>query len=135
MTDAFAKYRATFDHLCTNGKLFTGIKRPKGFRQMRRKDCFRNSQILAIDGRATYVEGLCIHRSGGVAFAHGWLTLDGEHAIDVTLSDAESYAYFGITFADAHELAKAILKTGYYGTRLGLDAVMDVPPQLLVETA
>lgn len=59
-----SKYRATFDHLCANGKLFTGIKRPKGFRQMRRKDCFRNSQSLAIDGRATYVEGLCIHYSG-----------------------------------------------------------------------
>ena len=37
----FARYVAaeqrTFDHLCANGKLFTGIKRPKGFRQMRRQ--------------------------------------------------------------------------------------------------
>src|SRR4051794_36991838 len=108
--DAFARYVAaeqrTFDHLCANGKLFTGTKRPKGFRQMRRKDCFRNSQSLAINGRATYVEGLCVGRSG-IAFAHGWLTLDGKHAIDVTLPDAESYAYFGIAL-DAVALADAI---------------------------
>lgn len=71
---------------------------------------------------------------GGVAFAHGWLTLDGEHAIDVTLHDAESYAYFGIAFEDKRELAKAILKTGYYESRLGLDAMMDVPPQLVETT-
>jgi hypothetical protein len=133
MTDAFARYVAaeqrTFDHLCANGKLFTGIKRPKGFRQMRRKDCFRNSQSLAIDGRATYVEGLCVGHSG-IAFAHGWLTLDGEHAIDVTLPDAESYAYFGIAF-DVVALAKAILRSGgYFESRLGLNTIMPIPPQL-----
>jgi hypothetical protein len=129
-----AELRAPFDHLCANGKLFTGIKRPKGFRQMRRRDCFRNSQSLAIDdGRATYVEGLCIHRSEGVAFAHGWLTLDGEHAIDVTLRNAESYAYFGIAFEDRRELARAIRKDGCYKSRLGLGTVMDVVPPELVE--
>jgi hypothetical protein len=134
MTDAFARYVAaeqrTFDHLCANGKLFTGIKRPKGFRQMRRKDCFRNSQSLAMDGRATYVEGLCVRRSVGIAFAHGWLTLDGERAIDVTLPDAESCAYFGIAFEDRRELAKAILKTGCFESRLGLNSIMPVPPQM-----
>ena len=117
-----------FDHLCANGKLFTGIKRPSGFRQMKRKECFRNSQRLAIDGRATYVEGLCLGNSG-IAFAHGWLTLDGEHAIDVTLPDAESYAYFGLTF-DAVALAKAICTSGYYESQIGLSSVMACPPQL-----
>lgn len=135
-TDAFAKYVAAeqhaFDHLCANGKLFTGIKRPNGFRQMRRKDCFRNSQSLAIHGRATYVEGLCVGRSG-IAFAHGWLTLDGEHAIDVTLPNAESYTYFGIAF-DTVALAKAIRKSGCYESHLGLTDTMPVPPQL-AETA
>jgi len=118
-----------FDHLCANGKLFTGIKRPSGFRQMKRKECFRNSQRLAIDGRATYVEGLCVDGILGVAFAHGWLTLDGEHAIDVTLPDAENHAYFGIAFAKV-TLAKAIIKSGYFESLLGLGSVMNTPPQL-----
>jgi hypothetical protein len=131
--DAIAKHRAdqraaAFDHLCANGKLFTGIKRPKGFRQMRRKDCFRNSQSLAIRRRARYVEGLCVGCSGH-SFAHGWLTLDGEHAIDVTLPDAESYVYFGVAL-DTVALAKAICESGYYQSYLGLDSTMSVPPQL-----
>lgn len=130
--DAFARYRAAeqrvFDHLCANGKLFIGIKPPKGFRRMRRKDCFRNSQSLAIEGRATYVEGLCLGHSG-IPFAHGWLTLDGAHAIDVTLPDAESCAYFGIAF-DTVALAKALCKSGYYESHLGLVSIMRAPPQL-----
>jgi hypothetical protein len=129
---AIAKYRAAeqraFAHLCANGKLFTGVKRPKGFRQMKRKECFRNSQSLACEARATYVEGLCMGRLG-VAFAHGWLTLDGERAIDVTLPDAENYAYFGISF-DEVALAKAICKSGYFESHLGLTNVMRAPPQL-----
>jgi hypothetical protein len=125
-----AKERRVFEHLCENGKPFTPIKRPKGFRQMRRKDCFRNSQSLAIDGRATYVEGLCVWVGfPGLAFAHGWLTLDGEHAIDVTLPDAESYAYFGIVF-DRKALAQAINRAGYFQSHLGLTDTMDAPPQL-----
>jgi hypothetical protein len=131
---AIATYRAkeqrAFEHLCANGKLFTGIKRPKGFRQMRQKDCFRNSQSLAIDERAIYVEGLCVRAAGpGLAFAHGWLTLDGERAIDVTLPDAENYAYFGIAF-DGKALAEAINRAGYFQSHLGLTSIMDVPPQL-----
>ena len=132
--DAIAKHRAAqqraFGHLCANGKLFIGIKRPKGFRQMMRKNCFQNSQRVAIAGRATYVEGLCLGRSG-IAFAHGWLTLDGQHAIDVTLPDAESCAcaYFGIPF-DTVALAKAICKSGYHESHLGLNSTMPVPPRL-----
>jgi hypothetical protein len=131
--DAIATHRAAeqraFDHLCANGKLFIGIKRPKRFRQMRRKDCFRNSQSLAIDGRATYVEGLCLDRLG-IPFAHGWLTLDGEHAIDVTLPNAESFSYFGIAF-DTVALAGAICKSGYYESQLRLSSTMRAPPQLV----
>jgi len=98
---AFEQSERTFANLVANGSLFTGIRRPKGFRQMMRKNCFRNAQILAIEGRATYVEGICVARSvPWIGFAHAWLTLDGEHAIDVTL-DAESHAYFGIAFEES----------------------------------
>jgi hypothetical protein len=125
-----AKREASFANLIANGRLFTGIRRPNGFRQMMRKNCFRNAQILAVEGRATYVEGICVARSvPWIGFAHAWLTLDGEHAVDITL-DAQSHVYFGIAFEDKCELARAICKAGYYQSRLSLDTVMDVPPEL-----
>jgi hypothetical protein len=67
------------------------------------------------------------------SLSHGWLTLDGEHAIDVTLPNAESYTYFGIAF-DTVALAKAIRKSGCYESHLGLTDTIPVPPQL-AETA
>jgi hypothetical protein len=126
-----AKKLAALDHLSANGRLFTGIKRPKGFRQMTRKQCFGNSQIIATATdwrqrgwpyRPMYVEGLCIGISCCVgAIHHGWLTLDGIHAIDVTLPDAEDHLYFGIMFDDARTLSRAILKAGCYQNQLDLD--------------
>ncbi|OAF12825.1 hypothetical protein [Bradyrhizobium neotropicale] len=128
-TEARERSKLAYENLVANGKLFTGITRPKGFRQMARKSCFRNAQRLAIAGRAAYVEGLCLSSRSGIAFAHGWLTIDGQHAVDVTLPDAEGYAYFGITF-DNTVLAKAVLRAACYKSLLGLDPIMDVPPQL-----
>ena len=58
------KIRRDYDNLCTKGKLFIGIKRPrgKGFRQMTPKQCFANCQRVAVIWElATYVEGLCVN--------------------------------------------------------------------------
>jgi hypothetical protein len=123
-----------YAELCTKGKLFTGIKRPKGFRQMKPKNCFCNAQLVAMQGRATYVEGLCVSRCvPQFAFAHGWLTLDGEHAIDVTLPDAMEHAYFGIPFDDRHALNRALLASGYRADLLDINSIailIPFPPQL-----
>jgi len=54
-----AKLRdAARSNLIERGKVFTPIKRPKGYRKRRDRECFYNSAMLAIDGRGTYVEGL-----------------------------------------------------------------------------
>jgi hypothetical protein len=125
------RYGADYANLCANGKLFTGIKRPKGFRQMTPKQCFANSQLLAvIRKQGTYVEGLCLVSSLGVCVAHGWLTLDGQHAIDVTLPDAENNAYFGIAF-DNHQVSQFILTHKCWGSLLKLtNFTAPFPPQL-----
>jgi len=131
-----ADQRAAYDHLCARGKLYIGSKRPKGFRQMRRKECFSNSQIIATleswrdrgwSRRPRYVEGLCTGAGG--TFAHGWLTLDGQRAIDVTLPDAEQRAYFGIEIS--HAVVRKGMRSGFYQQHLtGLGSVL-VPPQLI----
>jgi hypothetical protein len=70
------------------GRPFVGIERPKGFRhQMKAKGCFCNAGRVAMDERATYVEGFIL--SLGMLIPHAWLTLDGVHAIDQTLRAPE----------------------------------------------
>ena len=69
-------------------------------------------------------------RDAKLSFAHAWLTLDGEHAIDVTLRDAENLAYFGIAF-DNHQISQSILTNKCWSSLLNLgDFVMPLPPQL-----
>ena len=101
---------------------------------MTRKQCFANAQCVAVLGNnlATYVEGLCIHpEMPNFPFSHAWLTLDGEHAIDVTLPDAESCAYFGIAF-DNHQVSQFISTNKCWGGLLTLPdfAMLPLPPQL-----
>jgi hypothetical protein len=80
------------------GRPFTGIKRPKGYRDRAQKKCFLNAVNLTTAKRGTYCEGFAAGVGSSFIFHHAWITLDGEHAIDVTLSDAEDHFYFGIAF-------------------------------------
>jgi hypothetical protein len=48
------------------------------------KACFSNAYTLTMEKGGTYCEGIPVGKSFG--FHHAWITLDGEHAIDVTLS-------------------------------------------------
>jgi hypothetical protein len=81
------------------GRPFTGIKRPKGYRDRAQKKCFLNAVNLTTAKRGTYCEGFAASVGSSFIFHHAWITLDGEHAIDVTLSDAEDHFYFGIAFS------------------------------------
>ena len=98
----FRVYRSTaVKAVLKAGQSFTGIARPKGYRQMRLKQCFWNAGRLALEHRGIYVEGFVL-TPGSWSIPHAWLTLDGIHAIDVTLKDAPAYHYFGIAFS--HEV-------------------------------
>jgi hypothetical protein len=80
------------------GRPFTGIKRPKGYRDRAQKKCFGNAVNLATAKRGIYCEGFAVNVRSSSIFHHAWVTCDGEHAIDVTLPDAQNYLYFGIAF-------------------------------------
>jgi hypothetical protein len=94
------------------GRPFIGIKRPKGYRQRKRKECFRNAFLLALDGRGIYVEGFANVTGTNFVFCHGWNTLDGAHAIDATLPNAPEHHYLGVPFSP-EVLARWIIKLGY----------------------
>jgi hypothetical protein len=100
------------NEVIARGQPFIGIERPKGFRhQMKAKNCFCNAGRVATQERATYVEGFVLSKEGSL-FPHGWLTLDGVHAIDQTLH-APEYLYYGISFT-RQEHARAICAGGYH---------------------
>jgi hypothetical protein len=80
------------------GQPFIGIARPKGFLQRKPQQCFLNAFRLALDHRGVYVEGFVLSSTSHLNH-HAWVTLDGIHAIDVTLKDAPAFAYFGIAFS------------------------------------
>src|SRR4029077_3967187 len=93
------------------GRAFVGIARPKGLRRQRaRKQCFMNATTIALSGRGTYVEGFATSGSAR-AVLHAWITLDGEHAIDLTWPDADKCQYFGIPFSN-EVLIKAMNRRG-----------------------
>jgi hypothetical protein len=82
-----------------NGRPFVGIKRPSGYPLLTIKQCFTNSARLAYRERGTYVEGF-VSVAGELPIHHAWVTLDGIHAIDVTLrGPASDCQYFGIPFS------------------------------------
>ena len=80
------------------GRPFTGIARPKEFRPRTIKRCFNNAGNLASAERGIYVEGFGMRHDW--LFHHAWITVDGVHAIDVTLRDTgPGVSYFGIPFS------------------------------------
>lgn len=80
-----------------HGRTFAPQRRPKGFRLRTPKECFLNSFYVADAGRGTYVEGFAMVKD--LHFHHAWVTLDGVHAVDVTLRLPEEAQFFGIAFS------------------------------------
>ena len=61
-------------------------------------ECFLNSFYAADEELGFYVEGYALHE--GLLFQHAWITLDGLHAVEVTLRGLVSdNHYFGIPFS------------------------------------
>jgi hypothetical protein len=103
------------------GRPFTGVPRPKGYRQWARKLCFRNAQSLAERDQGHYCEGFVIAPGLDSAFLHGWITLDGTDAVDVTLPNGPEHKYFGISFGEPtlkRLMLEMTVKTGYWSPLL-----------------
>jgi hypothetical protein len=101
------------DAVLKHGYPFIGIKRPKEYRPRAIKKCFVNAGDIACRERGIYVEGFAITPIGGTSFHHAWITLDGIHAIDVTLKNAPECSYFGIPFS-LEVLQRWTARRGYW---------------------
>jgi hypothetical protein len=109
------KHEQAIAELAKQGRFFTPVKRPKGFRQMTVKACYYNAWRLAIYGRAQYVEGYAMSGSGFLAH-HAWVTVDGVTAIDVTWREPGE-VYFGMVF-DTKAIAATAGESGIAGAML-----------------
>jgi hypothetical protein len=76
-----------------HGRAFTGIERPKGYRQHAVKKCFTNSASVADGERGFYVEGFALTPIGGTAVHHGWVTLLPLRISRVTIGHAGSFLF------------------------------------------
>jgi hypothetical protein len=104
-----------------HGQPFVGIVRPKGYRLRAIKQCFANAGDLALQDFGTYVEGFAINSKTGALVHHGWLTLDGTNAVDVTWrTPANECHYFGIPFSNK-VLERFTLRTNTWGPLLRYD--------------
>jgi len=83
----------------SKGREFLSIKRPKGFRLMASKQCFRNAFILASEERGYYCEGFTASLKDSSEFHHAWVSKGDGAAIDVTLRNPEEYVYLGLQFS------------------------------------
>jgi hypothetical protein len=93
------------------GRPFTAVNRPKGFRLGAKKECFLNSYYAADKGQGVYVEGYGLIEDW--LFQHAWITLDGLHAVDVTLRGSVSgYQFFGIPIPLVIMRAEAVVREG-----------------------
>jgi hypothetical protein len=93
------------------GRPFTAVDRPKGFRLGAKKECFLNSYYAADKGQGFYVEGYGLYEDW--LFQHAWITLDGLHAVDVTLRGSVSgYHFFGIPIPLVILRAEAVAREG-----------------------
>jgi hypothetical protein len=97
------------------GRPFIGMARPKQFRPRAIKRCFDNAGNLASEERGIYVEGFAMRLDDrGYPFHHAWITVDGVHAIDVTLRDVgPDVSYFGIPFSP-RVFSRWLCKRGYW---------------------
>jgi hypothetical protein len=108
------------------GRPYSGVRRPKGYRRGRSKKCFINADAFAFKEKGVYVEGLVLSPGWSKLIHHAWITTDGTDAIEVTWPEqADVCHYFGIPFSFP-VLARWHKRLGYWG-------ILDIDPELLDE--
>ena len=87
--------------IAASGREFAPAGRPKGFRKMSDKACFRNALHLIVTRQGLrYAEGFALSGFGWVH--HAWVVDSQDNAIDVTWSQ-QAERYVGVAFDDARD--------------------------------
>lgn len=106
-----------------NGKSFNGIQinskvmaELKNASNNKQRQCFYNSQMLALNGKYEYYEGWYVTEGINLPLEHGWNVLNGK-VVDVT-KRFNVNEYFGIKIP-MNYVKKMLVKTGYSDGFLG----------------
>lgn len=147
------KYNSIFDLLLKEGRVMNATPYTKaeeeqilkGFKYMAKgpeiKQCFYNSQTIALDGGLGYAEGYVLNATLPVPIEHAWNILPSGKVIDVTMRpygekttcnpkklldrarNNQANSYFGVQLP-AEEIRKSWLRTGHSLMLLEDPAVM-----------
>lgn len=115
------KQKAYYDWVLKNGKSFGKLKRIqntkiidclKSINNKQIKQCFYNSQMIALSEDFDYYEGWYVTKGINLPFEHGWNVICND-VIDVTAyGKFDVNEYFGIKIPLEY-IRNKILKTGY----------------------
>jgi hypothetical protein len=79
-------------------------------RKGKARACYRNASLIAMRGKATYVEGFTFVSE----VHHAWVSYHGDDAMDPTLDAMKHREYIGVAF-DLKTLMREQLKSGVFG--------------------
>ena len=97
------------------GKEFEAAPRPKKYRRMTPKECFKNAYALRFEDKLNYVEGYCCAKDFHLPILHAWCVEEGTNTvIDPTLQNPVNYLYYGVTIPQKL-LLESVLKSRTYG--------------------
>jgi hypothetical protein len=116
----FGNYYGTMHFVLEHGQLFPDEIEPKNYRPGEKKQCFANSQELAMQTVGSNPELLYVEGFMHYAFplAHGWNILPEGAVIDTTIgSDFKIEHRFGIVF-DTGYIIELILERGAYTAQI-----------------
>lgn len=112
---AFATVR---DLVLRHGHSYTRKPLPRGRWSRAPQACFANALAAALTGRWVYVEGFAMHRPGGLAVLHAWVTDPQQPTLAYDPTWKQGHEYFGIPFT-----LEYVLRVHARGGRAGvLDA-------------
>lgn len=97
-------------YVLEHAHFYPPAERPKKYRKGKRKNCWGNAQLLAMDHpELNYVEGFAFGQSNALAFEHAWCVTENGMVVDTTWPEP-GLVYYGVPF-DREALMKHLEKT------------------------
>lgn len=98
-------------YVLQHAHFYPPAERLKHYRKGRRKNCWGNSQLLAMGhAELTYVEGFAFSGPNSLALEHAWCVTGDGRVVDTTWAEPGA-VYYGVPF-DRVTLMKHLEKTG-----------------------
>ncbi|MDH3031450.1 hypothetical protein [Methylobacterium fujisawaense] len=87
---------ADLDFIAKYGRSYTGAALPPGVRRWPLGECVPGAEGLEARGLGRFITGFVLRAGTRRPIPHSWASPDGFRALDPTLVDAKSHAYWGL---------------------------------------